>query len=217
MRAQDVLLKRLDTRVRESTSALVQLHGLVGQAGEVILQRLGNEFAIERAPDADKASVLGGLVSGALGGLAADLAAGGLTFGAGALLGGVAGALGARTLAQRYNAQRGTSGSEVSWSDAFLQQRLAAALLRYLAVAHFGRGRGEFVAGDTPEHWRESINATIAAHARGRGRAVAGTAAELPPQPARTSLRCCGRCCGTRSPGCIRKLRANLRAKGAVR
>jgi hypothetical protein len=164
MRAQDVLLKRLDTRVRESTSALVQLHGLVGQAGDVILQRLGNEFAIERAPDADKASVLGGLVSGALGGLAADLAAGGLTFGAGALLGGVAGALGARTLAQRYNAQRGTSGSEVSWSDAFLQQRLAAALLRYLAVAHFGRGRGEFVAGETPAHWRESITATLAAH-----------------------------------------------------
>ena len=180
MRAPDVMLKRLDTRVRESTGALVQLHGLVGQAGELILQRLGNEFAIERAPDADKASVLGGLVSGALGGLAADLAAGGLTFGAGALLGGVAGALGARTLAQRYNAQRGTSGSEVSWSDAFLQQRLAAALLRYLAVAHFGRGRGEFVAGDTPEHWRESINATIAAHTD----AVAALWPELRRNPA---------------------------------
>ena len=151
--------------MRESTAALVRLHGLSGQAGKTILATIGGEFAIERAPDADKAGVLGGLVSGALGGLAADLATGGLTFGAGALLGGLAGALGARTLALRYNAQRGTSGSEVLWSEAFVVDRLAVAMLRYLAVAHFGRGRGEFVAGEVPAHWTGTIQAVLSARA----------------------------------------------------
>jgi hypothetical protein len=106
--------------------------------------------------------VLGGLVSGALAGVAADLASGGLTFGAGALLGGIAGAVGARSLTRHYNAQRGANGSDVRWSDAYLQQRLAAALLRYLAVAHFGRGRGEFVNGDVPAHWRDAVTTVLA-------------------------------------------------------
>ncbi len=164
-RAQAALRQRLDTGVRESTAALVRLHGLSGQAGSTILATIGGEFAIERAPDADKAGVLGGLVSGALGGLAADLATGGLTFGAGALLGGLAGAFGARTLAQRYNAQRGTSGSDVLWSEAFVVDRLAVAMLRYLAVAHFGRGRGEFVAGEVPAHWTGIIQGVLSARA----------------------------------------------------
>ena len=63
----------------------MRLHGLTGRATEEVLQRMGREFKVERPADADKASVLGGLLSGALGGLAADLGAGGLTFGAGAL------------------------------------------------------------------------------------------------------------------------------------
>ena len=64
-------------------------------------------------------------VSGALGGLAADVAAGGLTFGAGAILGGIAGAVGARKLTQRYNEERGLAGGTVRWSDEFLEARLA--------------------------------------------------------------------------------------------
>ncbi|HKZ72608.1 MAG TPA: DUF3482 domain-containing protein, partial [Steroidobacteraceae bacterium] len=107
--------------------------------------------------DADKASVIGGLVSGALGGLAADLAAGGLTFGAGAIIGGVLGAFGARGLARAYNLATGTEAGTIRWSSEFLTERTAAALARYLAVAHFGRGRGTFVAGETPGHWKEAI------------------------------------------------------------
>jgi hypothetical protein len=101
-------------------------------------------------------------VSGALGGLAADLAAGGLTFGAGALLGGLLGAAGARGLASAYNLARGTDATTVRWSGDFMTDRVVAAMLRYLAVAHFGRGRGDFVAGEYPAHWGALVAETVA-------------------------------------------------------
>jgi GTPase SAR1 family protein len=160
-RAQSELAGRLDRGIRTTTERLVQLHGLTGRATDEVLRRMGGEFAIDRPADADKASVLGGLVSGALGGLAADLGAGGLTFGAGALIGGVLGAFGARGLAKAYNLARGANTGTVRWSRDFLFARVAAALMRYLAVAHFGRGRGEFVAGSAPPHWQEAVQRAL--------------------------------------------------------
>ena len=155
--AQGALAARLDRQVRATTEELVRLHGLTGKATEEVLKRMGREFAVDRPADVDKASVLGGLLSGALGGLAADLGAGGLTFGAGALIGGVLGAFGARGLAKAYNLARGAHAATVRWSGDFLFERVAAALARYLAVAHFGRGRGEFVSSSAPPHWQEAV------------------------------------------------------------
>ena len=160
-RAQAALATRLDRQVRVATEELVRLHGLSGKATEEVLQRMGHEFLVLRQADADTASVLGGLVSGALGGLAADLAAGGLTFGAGAVIGGVLGAFGARGLAKAYNLARGADAGTVRWSSEFLSSRLVAALMRYLAVAHFGRGRGEFVAGAAPAHWLRAVEEAL--------------------------------------------------------
>jgi hypothetical protein len=160
-RAQTELATRLDRGIRATTERLVQLHGLTGKATDEVLRRMGGEFAIDRPADADKASVLGGLVSGALGGLAADLGAGGLTFGAGALIGGVLGAFGARGIAKAYNLARGANTGTVRWSRDFLFARVAAALMRYLAVAHFGRGRGEFVSGSAPAHWQEAVQRAL--------------------------------------------------------
>jgi GTPase Era involved in 16S rRNA processing len=157
-RAQSILASRLDAQVRAATQELVRLHGLSGNATEEVLQRLGHQYSVRRRADADKASVIGGLVSGALGGLAADLGAGGLTFGAGALIGGVLGAFGARGIARAYNLVRGSQDGTVRWSAEFLERRVAAALMRYLAVAHFGRGRGDFVAGLAPAHWQETVD-----------------------------------------------------------
>jgi GTPase SAR1 family protein len=160
-RAQNELATRLDTRIRATTQDLVRLHGLTGKATDEVLKRMGREFAVDRPADADKASVWGGLLSGALGGLAADLGAGGLTFGAGALIGGVLGAFGARGLAKAYNLARGAQSGTVRWSNDFLFGRVAAALMRYLAVAHFGRGRGEFVSGAAPPHWQSAVGEAL--------------------------------------------------------
>jgi hypothetical protein len=116
---------------------------------------------VDKAADPGKAGLVGAALSGALGGLAADLAAGGLTFGAGALLGGLLGAAGARGLASAYNLARGTDATTVRWSAEFLTGRVSGAVLRYLAVAHFGRGRGDYVAGEYPPHWREVVEAVV--------------------------------------------------------
>ncbi|HKT74801.1 MAG TPA: DUF3482 domain-containing protein [Steroidobacteraceae bacterium] len=161
--AQRELAGRLDQQVRHATAQLVRLHGLSGTATEEVLQRLGSEFAVRRPADADKAGVFGGLISGALGGLAADLAAGGLTIGAGALIGGVLGAFGARSLAKAYNLARGSETGTVRWSPDFLVGRVRAALMRYLSVAHFGRGRGEYIPGAIPAHWQEAVTRALQA------------------------------------------------------
>jgi hypothetical protein len=169
--AMQALAGRADARIRAATDRLIALHGLAGSAAAEIQSRAAADFVVDAAADAGKVSVIGAAVSGALGGLAADLAAGGLTFGAGALVGGILGAAGARGLAQAYNLMRGAETSTVRWSSAVLTKLVAAAALRYLAVAHFGRGRGEFVAAEHPGHWRPAVEAAAA----GRAEALAGS------------------------------------------
>jgi len=155
------LAQRLDAAVRAATDQLIELHGLSGHAAGDILQRMGSEYAVDKAADPGKASLVGAALSGALGGLAADLAAGGLTFGAGALLGGLLGAAGARGLASAYNLARGSDATTVRWSGEFMTGRVAGAVLRYLAVAHFGRGRGDYVAAEYPPHWGAVVDAAV--------------------------------------------------------
>jgi hypothetical protein len=164
-RAMGALAKGLDAGVRENTDRLIALHGLTGRASERILARLAGQFEVSKPADVGKTGLIGGMVTGALGGLAADLAAGGLTFGAGALIGGLLGALGAGGAARAYNVMQGTEEGEVRWSPQFLAQRPAAALLRYLAVAHYGRGRGDWVEGEYPASWRPLADEVIAARA----------------------------------------------------
>jgi hypothetical protein len=187
--AMGELARRLDAEVRRATDELIALHGLEGRAAAEILGRMGAAYTVDRAADPGKASVVGAAVSGALGGLAADLAAGGLTFGAGALLGGLLGAAGARGIASAYNLARGSEASTVRWSAEFLTGRVAAAVLRYLAVAHFGRGRGEFVAGEYPAHWAEVVTAAVASRQPGLAGLWADAAAGAAPAELEPRLR----------------------------
>jgi len=39
-----------------------------------------------------------------------------------------------------------------------------AGVLRYLAVAHFGRGRGNFIEGEAPAFWQEIVEQEVARH-----------------------------------------------------
>jgi len=180
--AMGELARRLDAEVRRATDELIELHGLEGRAAAEILGRMGAAYTVDKAADPGKASLVGAALSGALGGLAADLAAGGLTFGAGALLGGILGAAGARGIASAYNLARGSDSSSVRWSAEFLTGRVAAAVLRYLAVAHFGRGRGEFVAAEYPAHWGAIVSAAVAS--RQAGLAVLWSDAAIGATPA---------------------------------
>ena len=155
------LAERLDHQVRAATARLLALHGLEGTAASEVLARLGNEYAVEEPVDPARAGIIGGAVSGALGGLAADVAASGLTFGAGALIGSVLGAIGASGATRAYNLARGREMSAVRWSSGFLTARTQAAIVRYLAVAHFGRGRGNYVETECPPHWPAIVGGVL--------------------------------------------------------
>jgi hypothetical protein len=160
--AMNALAERADARIRRATDELIALHGLSGSAAAEVQARMAADFAVDAAAKPGKAGVMGAVVSGALGGLAADLATGGLSLGAGTLLGAILGAAGGVGFAHGYNLLRGTDVSTVRWDGDVLTRLVTAAALRYLAVAHFGRGRGDFVASEYPAHWRPVVAAAVA-------------------------------------------------------
>jgi hypothetical protein len=162
--AQQRLAEALDREVRDGTARLIALHGLEGDAEGEILQRLATHYDVRLRVDEGRAAVLGGVVTGALAGLKADLATGGLTLGGGLLAGSLLGALGAAGAARLANLVRGTERSWLGWSAEVLDGLVDAALLRYLAVAHFGRGRGQWREAETPPHWPEAVREALAPH-----------------------------------------------------
>ena len=188
--AERRLAAKLDAESRTATDALLRLHGLAGSAAPVVLQRVDGLFRPRVKVDEGRAAWAGGLVSGALGGLAADLAAGGLTLGAGMLAGGLLGALGGAGAARGLNVVRGTHHSWVGLGPEALQPLLQATLLRYLAVAHFGRGRGDWAEGEAPPHWADAVDRALAASAPALQAAWADAAIEgIPPATLATRLQ----------------------------
>jgi Domain of unknown function (DUF3482)/50S ribosome-binding GTPase len=163
--AIDALAERLDHETRDATQRLIDLHGLEGSATAIVLQRVREHLADTGRIGEGRAAALGGIVSGAFSGLAADLAAGGLTLGAGMLAGGILGALGGAGIARGYNMIRGSDQPAIGWGAPSLDALTAAAILRYLAVAHFGRGRGRYVDGEAPAFWRDEVTRAVADHA----------------------------------------------------
>lgn len=160
-RAMGKLAERLDEGIRRSTEELIRLHGLSGKATRDVLRRLRDDYATTAPAKEGIAAVLGGVVSGAVGGLAADLAAGGLTLGGGMLVGGILGALGAGTAARGYNLAQGEAEPKVRWSEEFVQGLTRSALLRYLAVAHYGRGRGDYAESEHPTFWQSTVAGVV--------------------------------------------------------
>ncbi len=155
--AIELLASRADTGIRQATDRLIQIHGLGGHAADEIRARMATDVALDAPVDEVKPTIISGLLSGALGGLTTDLMSGGLTAGAGALIGAVVGAAGAWGVARSYNLVRGSDAATVRWSQDVLTRLAQAAVLRYLAVAHFGRGRGDFVESEYPPHWRPVV------------------------------------------------------------
>ncbi|HEU4620850.1 MAG TPA: GTPase domain-containing protein [Burkholderiaceae bacterium] len=164
-RAMHALSARIDQGIGETTDALIVLHGLQGEAARTVLERMRENFALPPRLDEGRTALFGGVLTGALTGLKADLAAGGLTFGAGALIGGVLGGLGAAGVARGFNKMSGATKPRLRWSDEFLDDLVRANVLRYLAVAHFGRGRGRWTQGEAPAFWRTEVERVVAAYA----------------------------------------------------
>jgi hypothetical protein len=147
--------------VRQSTDTLIALHGLDGKAGKEVLARLARHYALRQPLDEGKAALWGGVISGALAGLKADIASGGLTLGGGLLAGGVIGALAAAGAARGVNLVRGLGRPQLAWDVAVLDTLLSSALLGYLAVAHHGRGRGAWIEESPPPRWTDAVQQAL--------------------------------------------------------
>jgi hypothetical protein len=80
------------------------------------------------------------------------------------LLGGLAGALTFAGAAWGFNSSTDRHQATMQFTDAFMQTLVVAGILRYLAVAHFGRGRGSFVDGEAPAFWQSAVEQVVAQH-----------------------------------------------------
>jgi hypothetical protein len=164
-RASAAMRARLDDALRRATERLLAQDGLDGRAVPDIDASVA--AGVERiAPMSEgRAALVGGALSGAVSGLATDLATGGLSFGAGLVAGALLGALGGAGVARGLNLARGAGAPSLQWSDAFLGGLVTALLLRYLAVAHHGRGGGEWRERECPPFWSTLATEVVAAHA----------------------------------------------------
>jgi hypothetical protein len=163
-RAMANLIARLNLATVESTRELLILYQLDPTDAGKINERVRENFAVRAPIDKAQAGLLGAMISGAATGLSADLMAGGLTLGGGALLGGVVGALTFAGAAWGFNSSTDRNQAAVQFTDAFMRNLVVVGILRYLAVAHFGRGRGNFIENEAPAFWQEEVEQAVAQH-----------------------------------------------------
>lgn len=140
------------------TDRLIKTNGLKGRASsKTILKRMKTDWRTSSGQDLGKTTAIGATVGAATTGLAVDVMTGGLSLGLGTIIGGIIGAIGGAGMAQVYYAKQNPEGIEISWSDEAMNGFLLETVLLYLAVAHFGRGRGEWVRAESPEHWKTLV------------------------------------------------------------
>jgi hypothetical protein len=110
--------------------------------------------------------------------------------GAGLLVGAVLGGLGGAGIARGINRLTGSERARLSWPNEFLDGLASAAVLRYLAVAHYGRGRGRYAESEAPAFWFDEVQSALRARIEtwhslwnqarnGEASAVAGLHGEL--------------------------------------
>ena len=172
--AVDGLLKGLVNEVGATTKAVIALHGLEGDAIGVIQARM-DHVEVQRGSEGRGDATLSGaavggiggaLTSGAYAGLHLDAATGGVSMGlftvAGAVVGGVLGFFGGEAWAER---QAGRTPTPVTWSDEYLDVLVQDAIIRYMAVAHFGRGQGQYIADpEDPRFWVAKVKTLVSKH-----------------------------------------------------
>jgi hypothetical protein len=160
-RAMGALFDRVQVRTRRLMERLIELHQLSGASRAQVERRLedaaisGNE-----AINPTTGAVAGAAVSGLLAGLGADALTGGLSLGGGAIVGAMLGALGGYAFGGAYRLATGAEGG-VQFQPAALERLAREALLRYLLVAHHGRGRGDYTDLDHPAQWASDVDAQL--------------------------------------------------------
>lgn len=160
--ARAVLVERLVTRSREVMEQLLKANLLEGAPKDRVDSLL--EGIKTKNPDTppEVIAILGGIGGGLLTGVLTDMLAGGMTFGGGAVTGAMLGGITAYALGRGYHKFTGKDGeARLSWSQEFLIDEWIACGMRYLMIAHFGRGQGQWnerISESMPQRWKQSID-----------------------------------------------------------
>lgn len=163
--AREGLSVRLSQRSVAAMDRMIALHGLEGRSAEQVHPSGDGAFGLPVKINESLWSAVGGALTGAAGGILAELKTGGLLMGGGALTGILLGGTGSYLLARGFNLSRGDDHS-VRWTVDHFAAQAEIALLCYLAVAHYGRGRGEWRENDHPEIWRKVTHEVVEEHRR---------------------------------------------------
>ena len=152
-RSMQAMDQRLAQRISVMSSRLIALHGLSGKTAHEIQSRLEDVTVPGERKPWEEESFWSGLVSGAAAGFASDVATGGLSHGVFTIGGAILGALGGTAYAK---SQDDENPHRISWVPEFLERQTRDALLRYLAVTHCGRGRGDYTdPREFPLFWQQ--------------------------------------------------------------
>lgn len=160
--AMEAMAQRLRDGEAQTLAQLLRLHAIEEPVGAVLQQRLDQDFLLQQSVDSREAAV-GGATTGAAMGAGIDLMTGGLTLGAAAALGALVGGAAAFTAAHWKNRTAPHGGAQLQLGDEMLQSLAEAAVLRYLAVAHWGRNSSEQDAMAAPAAWRSEVVAAVEA------------------------------------------------------
>lgn len=134
--ARQRLVERLDAELLAHALRLATSIGQPPPADDADHAVPAATAALRQRVGEGRVALVGGVLSGALVGLKADLLSGGLTMGAGALAGGLIGALGAAGAARGLNVVRGTDRSFVVWNEEALLPVTEALLMRFMLLEH---------------------------------------------------------------------------------
>ena len=63
-----------------------------------------------------------------------------------------------------YSRKKEQNGVTAAWSHAALEDFMLQSVLLYLAVAHFGRGRGNWTESEYPPAWKETVEKVLKNH-----------------------------------------------------
>ena len=152
--AQTALASRAADEFCALTDKLIEINGLKGkEVRKEVLQRMQSDWKVSKSVPLVPSAVAGAVSTGTISGLATDVVTGGLSFGLGTLVGTVIGALGGAGLAATYNHKKEITGTAVTWSEKAFENFYIDSLLLYLAVSHFGRGRGNWSESEYPSFW----------------------------------------------------------------
>jgi hypothetical protein len=159
--SMDTVLAKVRRRDHEHIQELLSLHGLeAGAADDLVFKSEGGNYAVQTTVSAPQAA-MGGAATGAAMGASIDLMTGGMTLGAAAALGALAGGSTALVGALWNNRTAPSGGTRISLSDEMLLALVQACLLRYLAVIHLHRDTSGADEDERREIWKCEVIAEM--------------------------------------------------------